>query len=86
MIRNCYGFLPGKNPQLKGELIVLEAFYDASSQLLGLAPGADEATSIAMLLTVARQLARDPPERSVLFLATAGNGQVLPECGSSSGR
>ncbi len=74
MVRNCYGFLPGKNPQIKGELIVLETFYDASSQVLGLAPGADEATSIAMLLTTARQLARDPPERSVLFLATAGNG------------
>jgi hypothetical protein len=75
MLRNCYGFLQGKNPQLKAELIVLEAFYDASSSILGLAPGADESTSIAMLLTVARRLAGAPPERSVLFLATAGNGQ-----------
>jgi hypothetical protein len=74
-VRNCYGFLPGKNPQLKAELIVLEAFYDASSNILGLAPGADESTSIALLLATARRLALAPPERSVLFLATAGNGQ-----------
>ena len=77
LVRNCYGFLPGKHPQLKSEIVVLEAFYDASSVVLGLAPGADEATSIATLLAVARNLARDPPDRSVLFLATAGNGQSL---------
>ena len=76
LVRNCYGFLPGKHPQLKAEIVVLEAFYDASSAVLGLAPGADEATSIASLLAVARSLARDPPDRSVLFLATAGNGQA----------
>ncbi len=76
LVRNCYGFLPGKHPQLKGEIVVLEAFYDASSAVLGLAPGADEATSIATLLAVVRRLVRDPPERSVLFLATAGNGQA----------
>ena len=75
MVRNCYGFLPGKHPQLKSEIVVLEAFYDASSAVLGLAPGADEATSIATLLATARNLAGDPPDRSVLFLATAGNGQ-----------
>ncbi len=75
LVRNCYGFLPGKHPQLKSEIVVLEAFYDASSVVLGLAPGADEATSITTLLAAARNMARDPPDRSVLFLATAGNGQ-----------
>lgn len=76
LVRNCYGFLPGKHPQLKSEIVVLEAFYDASSVVLGLAPGADEATSITSLLAVARDLARAPPDRSVLFLATAGSGQA----------
>jgi len=79
MVRNCYGFLPGKNPQLKAELIVLEAFYDASSNILGLAPGADEATSIAMLLTVARRLARDPPNEASSFWPRPEMGRVLPE-------
>lgn len=76
-VQNCYGLLPGKNDALKAQLIVLDAFYDASSQVLGIAPGADEATSIAALLETVRQLSRDPPERPVLFLATVGNGQGL---------
>jgi hypothetical protein len=74
-VRNIYGLLPGKSKKLKEELVILEAFYDASSPILGLAPGADEATSISALLTLARQLAQNPPERSVLFVATTGNGQ-----------
>ncbi|GLI33697.1 FtsX-like permease family protein [Desulforhabdus amnigena] len=77
MVRNCYGFVPGKDPKLSKELIVLDAFYDASSPILGLAPGADEATSIAVLLTLAQHLAQNPPDRTVLFLATTGNGQSL---------
>jgi hypothetical protein len=77
LVRNCYGLLPGKDPKLKGELIVLDAFYDASSHILGLAPGADESTSIATMLSIARKMAQNPPDRSVLFLATAGNGQSL---------
>jgi len=77
MVRNCYGLLPGKNPSLKAELVVLDAFYDSSSNVLGIAPGADEATSIASLLAAVRELAKNPPERPVLFLATVGNGQGL---------
>jgi hypothetical protein len=77
MVSNCYGLLLGKSKALKEELVVLEAFYDASSYVLGRAPGADEATSIAMLLTLVGKLAQDPPERSVLFVATVGNGQGL---------
>ena len=75
LVRNVYGLLPGKSDRLKEELVVLEAFYDASSPILGLAPGADEATSISALLSLARHLAENPPERSVLFVATTGNGQ-----------
>jgi hypothetical protein len=75
LVRNCYGLLPGKSKNLKEELMVVEAFYDASSPVLGLAPGADEATSIAVLLALAKHLSQNPPERSVLFVATTGNGQ-----------
>jgi hypothetical protein len=77
VVHNIYGLLPGKHPKLKKELIVLDAFYDASSHVLGIAPGADEASSISMLLSLVRQMAKDRPDRSVLFLATAGNGQGL---------
>lgn len=77
MVRNCYALLPGKSPKLRKELIVLDTFYDASSYLLGIAPGAGESTSISMMLLLARQFAQNPPDRSVLFVATAGNGQGL---------
>ncbi len=76
-LENILGFLPGRHPKLKNELIVLDAFYDSTSHILGLAPGADEALSISMLLHVARELVKNPPERSVLFLATGGNSQSL---------
>jgi hypothetical protein len=75
LVQNCYGLLPGTSPQLKDELVVVEAFYDASSHLLGLAPGADEAVSVAVMLEMVRTFSRNPPQRSVLFLATAGGGQ-----------
>ncbi|MCK8602966.1 FtsX-like permease family protein [Desulfoferrobacter suflitae] len=77
LVYNCYGILPGKSPELRNELIVLDAFYDASSHILGLAPGAGESTSIAMMLLLARELAKNPPDRSVLFLAATGHGQGL---------
>lgn len=75
VVQNCYGILPGKDPKLQKEIIVLNAAYDASSSVLGFAPGADESTSISALLSLAEDFSRDPPTRSVLFLATIGNGQ-----------
>lgn len=77
MVRNCYGLIPGKSPELSKQLVVLDTFYDASSYVLGVAPGADESISISMLLLLARELAKDPPDRSVLFVAVTGNGQGL---------
>ncbi len=77
MVRNVYGLLPGKDPRLRNELIIVDAFYDASSPILGKAPGADEASSVVLMLEMARTLVADPPDRSVLFLATTGNGQSL---------
>ncbi|MDY0038850.1 MAG: hypothetical protein RBS57_00945, partial [Desulforhabdus sp.] len=77
MARNCYGLIPGKSPELSKDLIVVDTFYDASSHILGLAPGAGESTSIAMMLLLVRELAKNPPDRSVLFVATSGNGQGL---------
>lgn len=74
LVKNCYGFVPGRDPELSKELVIIDASYDASSHVLGLAPGADEATSIVMLLALTRQFTRAPPDRTVLFMATVGNG------------
>ena len=77
MVQNCYGFLPGRNPDLQKELVVIEASYDSSSQILGNSPGADEGFSISMLLSLVREFSESPPDRPVLFLATASNQQTI---------
>ena len=39
---NVYGLIPGSDPQLKEQLIIVEAFYDSSAMVSGLSSGADE--------------------------------------------
>ena len=77
MVQNCYGIVPGRNPDLQKELVVIEAPYDSSSYVLGNSPGADESFSIAMLLSLAQKFAANPLDRPVLFLATASNQQTI---------
>ncbi|MFZ0131026.1 MAG: ABC transporter permease, partial [Desulfobacterales bacterium] len=74
---NVYGIIPGADPALKDQLVVVEAFYDTGAWVPGLAPGADEAVGIGTLLDLARRLKQTPPGRSVLLLATAGHAQTL---------
>lgn len=74
---NVYGLIPGSSPTLAKELVIIEAPYDAASHVVGLAPGADQAFSAAMLLHLAESLAAAPPARSVLFAAVSGHGQGL---------
>jgi len=69
--------IPGADPALAGELLVIEAPYDASAFAPGHAPGADEATSAATLVRLARHLAGHPPGRPTLLVATAGRSQSL---------
>lgn len=80
--RNVLGILPGADPVLRREYVVVGAHYDHLG--LGgagsLAPdtaavhnGADDnASGVAGLLEIARHLAAAPPARSVLFLAFSG--------------
>jgi hypothetical protein len=74
---NIYGLIPGSDPELKEQLIIVEAFYDASTLVPGLGHGADEAVGIATLLNLIRKLKQSAPGRSVLFVATAGHAQTL---------
>ncbi len=74
---NIYALIPGSDPELKNELLVLEAFYDSSGFVAGRAPGADEAASIATLLQTAQDLQERHPARSVLLVATSGHSQSL---------
>ncbi|MBW1990188.1 MAG: peptide ABC transporter permease, partial [Deltaproteobacteria bacterium] len=75
--KNVWCLVPGADPKLSGQLLVLEAFYDATAWVPGKSPGAEEALSIATLLWLAKDLAENPPARSVLLAATAGHSRSL---------
>lgn len=77
LAKNLYTVIEGSDPQLKSELLIVEAFFDNKAFVSGNAPGADEATSIATFLEVAKKLSTTPPKRSVLLLATSGHAQTL---------
>lgn len=87
--RNVIGFLPGNDPKLKEEIIVIGAHYDhlGWGEVGSLAPdsggihhGADDnASGTAGMLELARQLAMERPnlQRSLLFIAFAGEEEGL---------
>ncbi len=52
------------------DYVVLSAPFDSISVVPSLAPGAENACSIAGLLEIARHLKANPPKRSVVFVAT----------------
>jgi hypothetical protein len=81
--RNVIGLLPGHDPTLRNETVVVGAHYDH----LGLGGfgsldpdstgkvhnGADDnASGAAMLIQIAARLAQSPPARTVLFIAFSG--------------
>ena len=74
---NIFGMIPGSDPALSEQLLIVEAFYDSSVFIPGQSPGADQAVSIASLLDLARTLRQHPPQRSVLLVATAAHAQTL---------
>ena len=71
--RNVAAVLPGSDPKLKDEWIVLSAHFDHLGVRDGVMyPGADDnASSVAMLLEVAEQFAlrQEKPRRTILFVA-----------------
>jgi hypothetical protein len=71
--RNVGAVLPGCDPKLKDEWIIVSAHYDhLGKQGNVLYPGADDnATGVAMLLEVAEHFAlrKDKPRRTLVFLA-----------------
>jgi Zn-dependent M28 family amino/carboxypeptidase len=84
---NVLGVLPGSDPDLKNEYVVLTAHHDHLGRKEGARPGedsiyngaVDNASGVAALLTIARALALSPvaPKRSVLFAAVAAEEQGL---------
>jgi hypothetical protein len=75
--KNVYAIVPGSDPELQEQSVLVEAFYDSTVWVTGLSPGADEALSIATLLNLARYLRDNPPQRTVIMVATSGHAQTL---------
>ena len=79
--KNVIGVLPGTNPALAGQALIVSAHYDhlgfgwpdARAGAKGqLHPGADDnASGVAVMLELARVMANARPQRSVIFAAFA---------------
>jgi len=76
-VNNIYCLIPGTDPELKEQLVIVEAFYDSTAMIAARSPGAGEAVSLTTLLELADALKQTPPQRSVLLVATNGHAQTL---------
>ncbi len=79
--RNVGAWLPGSDPSVKDEFIIVSAHFDHLGELNGeIYPGADDnASGVAMMLEVARQLVTlpTPPRRSIVFVGFDLEEQLL---------
>jgi len=79
-VRNVVGVIPGKDPKLAGQSVVLSAHYDhlghgwpgARDEFKGqVHPGADDnASGVAVMLEMAHSLAKSAPDRTIILLAS----------------
>lgn len=74
---NVLALLPGRDPELARELVMVSAHYDHLGQRPGgedtIYNGAnDDASGTAAMLAIAEALSASPPRRSVLFAAFCG--------------
>jgi hypothetical protein len=82
VMKNVIGIIPGKDPAMAGQSVVVGAHYDhlggwpdAREGRKGrVHPGADDnASGVAVLIELARVLAKAPqPDRTIVFIAFAG--------------
>ncbi len=69
--------IPGTDPQLGDQTLVVFAYYDSASVVPALSPGAESACGVAALLEIAEFVAKHPPRRKVKFIAAPGHFQGL---------
>jgi ABC-type antimicrobial peptide transport system permease subunit len=72
--KNVLGLFPG----LDEDIIILSAYYDSSSVVPLLSPGADEACGIATLMELIRIMNDNNivPQKTIMFLALSGHNQA----------
>ncbi|MDA0335352.1 MAG: M28 family peptidase [bacterium] len=69
--------IPGRDAGRRHEAMVLASYYDAVSPVPARAPGADQASGVAVWLELARRLQREPPARTVVLVTAPGHFQAL---------
>ena len=74
---NVIARIEGTDPRLSKQQVVIQAYYDSIAITPNLAPGAENACSIAALMQLAEAFKQQPPKRTVVFLATSGHFQAL---------
>jgi Zn-dependent M28 family amino/carboxypeptidase len=75
---NVIGVLPGSDPKLKEEVIIIGGHLDHLGRCWDLMPGAnDNASAVSVLLGVAEAMSKSPvkPRRTIMFLAFGGEEQ-----------
>ncbi len=75
--KNLYGFIPGTDPELASQPVVLTAWYDSVSVAPTVAPGAEGAANCGFLLELSRLLREYPPARPVIVLFTDAHGSSM---------
>jgi hypothetical protein len=65
---NIVAEIPGTDPELKKQVVYLDAYYDAMSMVPELSPGAESTAGAASLLEITRLLVKYPPKRTVRVL------------------
>ena len=75
--QNLVAVIPGADPTLQAEAVLLASHYDAISPVPALARGAEQAAGAAALLELARVFADKQPQRTVVLLWTAGHFQNM---------
>ena len=73
--KNIIAEVPGR--EVQNEVIVIGAHYDTWSIVPALAPGADEATGVSVLLELARYFSQHRPRRTVWLVALSGHWEGL---------
>ncbi len=73
--KNIFGRLQGK--ENSSEALLISAYYDSFSPIIGMAPGAEEAISVAAFLNLAKALApyKGKLQRDVIFIATSAHSE-----------
>ena len=75
--RNILGRVEGTDPELKKQIIVINAYFDSMAITPDLAPGAEAAGNLAAFLDVARTFQAKPAKYTLLFVANGAHHLAL---------